>query len=36
MITTSEVSLKAEMRMLTVGGMTIFKAWGKMTSRMVR
>ena len=35
MITTSEVSLKAEMRIDTEGGMTIFKAWGRMMRRIV-
>ena len=35
MITTREVSLKAEIKMLTDGGITIFKAWGKIINRMV-
>ena len=35
MITTREVSLKAEISILTVGGITIFNAWGRITSRMV-
>ena len=35
MITTSEVSLKAEISWLTEGVMTIFRACGKMMSRMV-
>jgi hypothetical protein len=34
-MTTREVSFNADMSWLTVGGITILKAWGKITSRMV-
>ena len=35
MITTRDVSLKAEIKTLTEGGITIFNAWGRIISLMV-
>ena len=35
MMTTNDVSLNAEIRILTEGGITSLSAWGKMIKRMV-